>query len=58
MARLIPPDDEPVQPGLGTVQGWLSDDDPFLVAVDEIVTARAGHRPRAALRKSRASRKR
>ncbi|MGH9422946.1 MAG: type II toxin-antitoxin system Phd/YefM family antitoxin [Thermoanaerobaculia bacterium] len=56
MARLIPPDDEPVPQGLGTVQGWLSDDDPFLAAVDEIVTARAGHRPRVALRKS--SRKR
>jgi len=58
MARLVPPDDQPVQQGLGTVRGWLSDDDPFLTAVDEIVTARASHRPRVAARKSRASRKR
>jgi len=40
MARLIPHDAEPVEPGLGSVRGWLSDDDPFLAAVDEIVTAR------------------
>lgn len=57
MARLVPPDDEPVEPGLGTVRGWLSDDDPFLAAVEEIVTARVSHRPRA-LRRRRASRKR
>ena len=25
---------------LATVKGWLSDDDPFLAAVDEIVAAR------------------
>jgi prevent-host-death family protein len=48
MARLIPPDDEPVEPGLGAVRGWLSDDDPFLAAVEEIVTARVRHRPRVA----------
>jgi prevent-host-death family protein len=58
MARLIPPDAEPVEPGLGSVRGWLSDDDPFLAAVDGIVTARAKHRPRVALPKPRASRKR
>ena len=58
MARLIPPDEEPEERGLGTVRGWLSEDDPFLTAVDEIVTARASHRPRTAFRKSRVSRKR
>jgi len=58
MARLIPHDAEPVQPGLGSVRGWLSDDDPFLAAVDEIVTARAKHRPRVTSTKQRASRKR
>lgn len=58
MARLIPPDDETIQPRLGNVKGWLSDDDPFLAAVDDIVTARAGHRPRVASRKLPASRKR
>ena len=57
MARLIPPDDEPVQQGLGSVRGWLSDDDPFLAAVEEIVTARVRHRPRA-LRGRSVSRKR
>jgi prevent-host-death family protein len=58
MARLIPPDEEPVEPGLGTVRGWLSDDDPFLAAVEEIVTARVSHRPRVTLPRPRASRKR
>lgn len=57
MARLIPPEDESVEPGLGTVRGWLSDDDPFLAAVREIVAARVKHRPRA-LRRPRVSRKR
>jgi prevent-host-death family protein len=46
MARLIPPDDEPAELGLATVRGWLPDDDPFLAAVEEIVTARVKHRPR------------
>lgn len=45
MARLIPVDEEPAEQGLGAVTGWLPDDDPFLSAVDEIVTARARHRP-------------
>jgi prevent-host-death family protein len=57
MARLIPADDEPVQQGLGTVRGWLSDDDPFLTAVDEIVTSRVRHKPRV-LRGRSARRKR
>jgi antitoxin (DNA-binding transcriptional repressor) of toxin-antitoxin stability system len=56
MARLIPPDDEPAQQGLGSVRGWLSDDDPFLAAVEEIVTARFRHRPRA-LRRSVSSKR-
>jgi prevent-host-death family protein len=58
MAKLIPPDAEPVEQGLGTVRGWLSDNDPFLTAVDEIVTARVRHRPRVALPRPRVSRKR
>jgi hypothetical protein len=32
--------------GLGTVQGWLADDDPFFAAVEEIVGSRPKHRPR------------
>jgi prevent-host-death family protein len=56
MARLVPPDHEPDEPGLSTVQGWLSDDDPFFAAVEEIVAARVKHRPRV-LRKRRVSRK-
>jgi hypothetical protein len=35
-----------VEKGLGTVQGWLADDDPFFAAVDEIVGTRPEHRPR------------
>ncbi|HXH40095.1 MAG TPA: type II toxin-antitoxin system Phd/YefM family antitoxin [Thermoanaerobaculia bacterium] len=58
MARLIPPDDEPVEPGLGAVRGWLSGDDPFLAAVDEIVTARVRHRPRVVSPRKRVIRKR
>jgi Antitoxin of toxin-antitoxin stability system len=57
MARLIPAGDEAAEPGLGTVRGWLADDDPFLAAVDEIVAARLRHRPRSALRTRRASTK-
>lgn len=56
MARLVPADDEPVGKGLGAVKGWLADDDPFLEAVEEIVTARIQHRPRG-LRKRPVSRK-
>jgi hypothetical protein len=50
-------DDKPAEPGLGAVNGWLSDDDPILSAGDEIVTARARYRPRA-LRRPPVSRKR
>jgi hypothetical protein len=32
--------------GLGTVRGWLPNDDPFFAAVEEIVTTRVTHRPR------------
>lgn len=56
MARLVPPDEDPVEPGLATVRGWLSADDPFFAAVEEIVTERVKHRPRT-LRKRPASRK-
>ena len=57
MARLVPPDEEPVEQGLGSVRGWLSHDDPFLAQVDEIVTARVRHRPRT-LRKRRTGKQR
>jgi prevent-host-death family protein len=57
MARLIPPDAQPVEKGLGAVPGWLADEDPFLAAVDEIVTARVRHRPRV-LPRLRTSRRR
>lgn len=46
MAKLVPPDHEPNERGLGTVRGWLSDDDPFFAALEEIVAARVKHRPR------------
>src|SRR5947209_1469217 len=32
--------------GLGTVQGWLADDDPFFAAVEEIVGSHPKHRPK------------
>jgi prevent-host-death family protein len=57
MARLVPPDEQPVEQGLGAVRGWLSADDPFLAAVEEIVTARVRHRPRT-LRRRRTSNQR
>lgn len=57
MARLVPPETQPLESGLGAVRGWLPDDDPFLAAVEEIVTARVRHRPRS-LKKRRTSSKR
>jgi hypothetical protein len=47
MAKLSPVDDAGQSEGLGAVRGWLEDDDPFLVAVDARVAARAKGRPRA-----------
>src|SRR3954454_20868009 len=52
MARLVPPDQPSAGKGLGSVRGWLPDDDPFFAAVEEIVNARVSHRPRT-LRKRR-----
>jgi prevent-host-death family protein len=57
IARLIPPESYPPESGLGAVRGWLSDDDPFLAAVEEIVSARVKHRPRS-LKQRRTSSKR
>ena len=57
MAKLVPLDDPSGTRGLADVQGWLSDGDPFLDAVDELVQARAEHRPRAD-RRSRSRRSR
>ncbi|HEY7698574.1 MAG TPA: type II toxin-antitoxin system prevent-host-death family antitoxin [Vicinamibacteria bacterium] len=48
MARLVPIDQELGEgetPGAG-IRGWLDDDDPFFEIVDEIVAARARHKPR------------
>ena len=47
MAKLVPLDDPSAAPRLADVPGWLSDDDPFLDAVDDVVQARGEHRPRA-----------
>lgn len=55
MARLVPPAETPEQ-GLGEVQGWLDDDDPFFEAVDAIVAARAKHVPRALPRRRKTTR--
>ncbi|HUO85637.1 MAG TPA: type II toxin-antitoxin system prevent-host-death family antitoxin [Thermoanaerobaculia bacterium] len=47
MARLVPPGEPPPGTGLASVDGWLDDDDPFLDAIAEIVSARRHHPPRA-----------
>jgi prevent-host-death family protein len=47
MARLVPPGPPEAAEGLAGVQGWLEDGDPFFDRVDEAVTARARHKPRA-----------
>jgi prevent-host-death family protein len=52
MARLVPPDEPPVEKGLGAVRGWLPDDDPFFAAVEKIIDTRIKQRPRT-LRKPR-----
>jgi prevent-host-death family protein len=57
MARLVPPGEQPPEKGLGSVRGWLADDDPFFAAVEEVVNARGSHRPRT-LRKPRPRSKR
>jgi prevent-host-death family protein len=51
VAKLIPVDQEEQVGHLANVQGWLEDDDPFFSAIDEIVEARQGHRPRVAAEK-------
>lgn len=57
MARLIPPEEQPAEQGLGAVRGWLSDDDPFLAVLDEIVATRARHRPRTLPKRRTSSRR-
>jgi prevent-host-death family protein len=46
MARLVPPDEQTPDTGLGTVRGWLPDDDPYFAAVEDIVNRRVRHGPR------------
>src|SRR3954453_21950447 len=41
-----PPNGRAAEKGLAAVRGWLPDDDPFFVTVDEIVDRRARHSPR------------
>jgi prevent-host-death family protein len=50
MARLVPATGAR-RPMLAGVKGWLSDDDPFLTAVEEIVAERHSHRPRSLRRR-------
>jgi prevent-host-death family protein len=59
MAKLVPVDEEPsVAPDLAS-RGWLEEDDPFFEIVEDIVTKRKQHEPRALASRSRAgSRKR
>jgi prevent-host-death family protein len=46
MARLVPVEVPETAPRLGDLAGWLEDDDPYFRMIDEIVAARARHRPR------------
>jgi hypothetical protein len=46
MAKLVPAGAEK-QEGLGRVQGWLEDDDPYFAILESVVAGRARHRPRA-----------
>ena len=46
MAILIPVTQTPRQEHLGQVKGWLEPDDPFLEAIDQVVSDRRKHRPR------------
>lgn len=51
VAKLIPAGQDEQAGHLANVQGWLEDDDPFFSAIDEIVEARQGHRPRVVTEK-------
>jgi prevent-host-death family protein len=54
MAKLVPVEREERKTRFADV-GWLDDDDPFFEIVDEIVAARARHKPRV-LRRTRSRR--
>ena len=48
MAKLVPVDEKPpVAPDLAS-RGWLDENDPFFEIVEDIVTKRKQHTPRAA----------
>ena len=51
VAKLIPAGQEEQAGHLANVQGWLEDNDPFFSAIDEIIEARHGHRPRVVAEK-------
>ena len=46
IARLIPYDSAEEAPHLAEARGWLTEDDPFFDAIDQLVSARAKHVPR------------
>jgi prevent-host-death family protein len=46
MAILIPATEAPEEEHLGKVKGWLETNDPFLQAIDQVVSDRSKHRPR------------
>ena len=48
MAKLVPVDEKPsVAPDLSS-RGWLDENDPFFEIVEDIITRRKQHTPRAA----------
>ena len=58
MAKLVPPDAPTGSAHLADIEGWLDESNPFFAAVDEIVAARARHRPRTLARPRRRARAR
>ncbi len=52
MARLVPAGSETGR-SIGTIKGWLEDDDPFFSIMEEIIAERHTHRPRVTSRSGR-----
>jgi prevent-host-death family protein len=46
MAILIPATEASEEAHLGKLKGWLEPDDPFLQAIDQVLSDRSKHRPR------------
>ena len=58
IAKIVPFSEALPAKRLVEVKGWLEDEDPFFSAIDEIVSSRSGHVPRALAAKRKASKDR